>query len=178
MPLAQPNRLPIIGVMGSGYHPHEDKAQTLGRWLASKGVHLLTGGGQGTMLQVSQAFFKTEGRAGKTIGVLPANKERNGPKTGYPNDWVEIPIVTHLPHSGKKGQHELSRNHINILSSDLIVALPGSSGTSSEVQLALKYGKPVIAFIDFRLDIPDLPEDVPQAKDLSELEAFFNSHLN
>ena len=70
--------------MGSGYHEHEEKAQSLGRWLASKDVHLLTGGGQGTMLQVSQAFYKTEGRTGKTIGVLPSNKERNGPKKGYP----------------------------------------------------------------------------------------------
>jgi predicted Rossmann-fold nucleotide-binding protein len=39
-------KLPVIGVMGSGREPHEEKAQLLGAWLAHEGVHLLTGGGK------------------------------------------------------------------------------------------------------------------------------------
>ncbi len=39
------NRLPIVGVMGSGVHPHEELAAPLGRRLARLDVHLLTGGG-------------------------------------------------------------------------------------------------------------------------------------
>jgi len=31
-----------------------------------------------------------------------------------------------------------SRNHINILSSDVVIALPGSKGTYSEVMLAIR----------------------------------------
>ncbi|MDH5458813.1 MAG: LOG family protein, partial [Nitrospinota bacterium] len=37
-----------------------------------------------------------------------------------------------------------SRNHIIILSADVIVAFPGGAGTHSEIQLALEYGKPLL----------------------------------
>ena len=37
-----------------------------------------------------------------------------------------------------------ARNCINVLSSDVVVACPGGTGTISEIALALKYGKPVI----------------------------------
>jgi uncharacterized protein (TIGR00725 family) len=38
-----------------------------------------------------------------------------------------------------------ARNAINVLSSDVVIALPGGSGTLSEVALGLKAGKTVIA---------------------------------
>lgn len=44
--------------------------------------------------------------------------------------------MTHLPLSGPFGTEDRSRNHISILSSDVVVALPGGDGTSSELQLA------------------------------------------
>ena len=37
-----------------------------------------------------------------------------------------------------------SRNILVVASADLVVALPGSHGTRSEVSLALKLGKPVL----------------------------------
>jgi len=37
-----------------------------------------------------------------------------------------------------------ARNLINVLSSDVVVACPGSAGTVSEIALALKNSKPVI----------------------------------
>lgn len=49
--------------------------------------------------------------------------------------------------AGVAGQEALSRNHINILTSDVVVALPGGPGTASEVRLALHYGKPVVLFL-------------------------------
>ncbi|HUT02907.1 MAG TPA: DNA-binding protein, partial [bacterium] len=49
----QVRRLPIVGVLGSGSEPHEEKAKPLGEWLAREGVHLLTGGGGGVMEAVS-----------------------------------------------------------------------------------------------------------------------------
>ena len=70
------------------------------------------------------------------------------PKDGYPNRWVEIPVLTHLPLSGERGTEPMSRNHINVLSSDVIVALSGDAGTLSEVRLAVRYGRPVIAFVE------------------------------
>ena len=38
-----------------------------------------------------------------------------------------------------------SRNHINILTSDLVILLPGGEGTASEAELAVRYNKSVIA---------------------------------
>lgn len=170
----QAARLPVVGVMGSGSHAHEDRAGELGRWLAAAGVHLLTGGGGGVMTSVSRAFFETAGRAGGVIGVLPGDPE---PPPGYPNPWVEIPIRTHLPAMGALGADPRSRNHINILSSDVIVALPGSAGTSSEVRLACAYGRPVVAFLAARSEIPDLPDGVPVSDALDGIQRFVSEHL-
>ena len=136
-------RRPIVGVMGSGSEPYAELAQPLGRMLARAGYHLLTGGGRGVMSAVSQAFAAAEPRAGSIIGVVPGDADGNAP-TGYPNPFVEIVIRTHLPTSGAGGSGPDSRNHINILSSHAVVALPGSAGTRSEIDLALRYGKPII----------------------------------
>jgi predicted Rossmann-fold nucleotide-binding protein len=40
----------------------------------------------------------------------------------------------------------MSRNHINALSGDVLIALPGGAGTVSEVMLAVRYGKPIVLF--------------------------------
>lgn len=166
------DRLPIVGVMGSGSEAHDSKARPLGRWLAQAGVHLLTGGGGGVMSSVSRAFYETEDRRGVVIGILP-----HGAPGGYPNRWVEIPIATHLPLSGERGTEPMSRNHVNVLSSDAIVALPGSAGTSSEVRLAITYGRPVVAFLDSAAQIPGLPDSVPICSSLEGVRSFVEAHL-
>jgi hypothetical protein len=71
------------------------------------------------------------------VVCAPADDTVEAPH-GYPNPWVEIPVYTHLPVSGMGGLDASSRNHINILTSDVIVALPGSAGTWSEVMLAIR----------------------------------------
>ncbi len=130
--------------MGSGSVPFRELSEPLGQLLADMGVHLLTGGGSGVMEAVSKAFVAVLPREGNTIGILPSEPHGTGPKRGYPNPWIEIPIYTHLPHSGTKGTEPLSRNHINVLSSDVLVFLPGSEGTRSELTLALQYQKPIL----------------------------------
>ena len=115
-------RIPIVGVMGSGVEPHAQRAGELGRWLAMTGVHLLTGGGGGVMAAVARAFHETPGRRGLVIGILPAEAFGSAtPKPGYPNPWVEVPIFTHLP----SGDGPTSRNHLNVLSADVVILLPG-----------------------------------------------------
>ena len=166
-------RRPVVGVMGSGTIGHEELAEPLGRWLAERGVHLLTGGGGGVMRSVSRAFSEAAGRAGVVIGVLPGTP----PPDGYPNGWIEVAIHTHLPLSGVRGTDPMSRNHINVLSSDVIVALPGSSGTSSEVKLALAYDRPVVAFVPSRAAIPNLPPEVPAHSSLDAVGRFIEGHL-
>src|SRR5262249_29779612 len=133
---------PMVGVMGSGTEEHADLAEPLGRWIAEQGYDLLTGGGQGVMAAASRGFASVPGRRGVAVGVLPA-----GPPAGHPNHLGAIAIRTPLTKRGSEGADILGRNHINILSSDVIVALPGGPGTRTEVDLALHYGKPLIAFL-------------------------------
>jgi uncharacterized protein (TIGR00725 family) len=169
------NRIPIVGVMGSGVDEYPEKTRPLGQWLAESGFHLLTGGGGGVMSAVSKAFCDVKVRKGLSIGVIPTEDGR--PKPGYPNPWIEIPIVTHLPLSGRDGMEKGSRNHINVLSADVLVALPGGYGTSSEVELALKYQKPVIAFIDHSEDIPKLPIEIIKTDRFQVLTEFILSEI-
>ena len=161
--------------MGAGAHAHEDLAVPLGRQLARLGVHLLTGGGSGVMTSVSRAFAEVENRAGLVIGVLPLAEAVGGPEAGgaYPNHWVEVPIRTHL---GKLGADAFSRNHVNVLTSDVIIALPGSSGTASEIALSIHYGRPLVLFGD--LDrARDLPDTVATAASVDEVIAFVRDAL-
>ncbi len=173
------NRLPIVGIMGSGEIEWAERTADLGRWLAEGGFHLLTGGGKGVMTSISRAFFEAPDRKGSVIGVLPCRTDDPycRPREGYPNPWVEIPIVTHLPLSGNQGADPLSRNHINILSSDVIIALPGGAGTLSEVVLAEKYQRPLVAYLHDRSELPGLPPTVPIANTLEEVQEFVKKHL-
>ncbi len=155
----------IVEVIGSSEKAWENEASQLGAWLAKIGVHLLTGGGDGVMASVSRAFYETSGRKGLVIGVLPASSDDPlcPPKKGYPNPWVELPIGTHLPLSGSLGTDPFSRNHIIVLSADALVAFPSGPGTRSEVVLAQRYHRPIIAFFENEQDFQDLPDEIPVA---------------
>ena len=165
---------PIIGVLGSGTERHEQLAEPLGTWIAQQGFHLLTGGGGGAMAAVCQAFVAVPDHLGLTIGVLPTNAESSlaDAPPGYPNRWVELAIRTHLPRRGAHGRSPLSRNHINVLSADVLIALPGGSGTMSEIELAVRYGRPCVAFLSDRIQGLQLPQDIPVAKELSDVATY------
>jgi len=111
---------------------------------------------------------------------FPPPGKMNVPK-GYPNEWVEVPVYTHLPTSGNNGHEPNSRNHINILSADVVVALPGGPGTGSELQLAALYGKPKMAFLGCKgpdgpkgivVGIDKVPGGVDVATDLATVQRF------
>ena len=151
-------RRKVVVVIGSGQVADPNSA-AVGRLVAMLGFDLLTGGGRGVMEAVSRAFHETEPRKGIVIGVVPATVEgleliedRTAADvqyvlpSGYPNPWVELAVYTHLPDTGAQGASRFSRNHINVLSADAIVALPGREGTRSEIWLARQYGVPLIAF--------------------------------
>ena len=168
--------------MGSGSARHAHLAEPLGRALARIGVHLLTGGGAGVMESVSRAFSAVPGREGLVIGILPAGDTRPdrdadpGTPPGYPNPRVELAIRTHLDARGDDGSGIRSRNHINILSSDVVIALPGSSGTASETELAIRYRRPLILLGD-TARAERLPVSVPTAETVDEAVEFVRRAL-
>ena len=131
------------------------------------------------MEAVSRAFYARPGRKGIVLGIIPGQAAHGTCHSlpGYPNPWVELPVFTHLPLRGGQGAEPLSRNHINILTSSVIVALPGRFGTASEVRLALQYKKPLIAYVCHRGQIPDLPPQVPAADDLKKITGFILAHI-
>ncbi len=146
--MQQKNR--TIGVMGSGKEPWLAFSEPLGAWLAQAGFNLLTGGGQGVMLAVARAFTGVPGRAGRSIGILPTQADPLAgfvPLDGYPHPFVDIPILTPLPRREPDAEpHTINRNYVNVLSSDLIVALPGGHGTAEEIALARRWRKPLVCF--------------------------------
>jgi len=168
-----------VGVMGSGGEEHEELARPLGELLARLGVNLLTGGGGGVMTSVSRAFTQSPRTTGICIGIIPCldAAHRHIPKPGYPNPFVELPIFTHLALSGAEGWEERSRNHINVLSSNFVVALPGGDGTSSEVGLALRYQRPVTILAANDADVVNLPPEVPRLRLVNEVETMIEEHL-
>lgn len=146
--MQQKNR--TIGVMGSGKEPWLAFSAPLGEWIAQAGFNLLTGGGQGVMLAVARAFADVPGRAGRSIGILPTQADPLAgfvPLDGYPHPFVDIPILTPLPRREPDAdRHTINRNYVNVLSSDLIVALPGGHGTAEEIALAQRWRKPLVCF--------------------------------
>jgi predicted Rossmann-fold nucleotide-binding protein len=174
-----------VTVVGSGRTAAPESA-AVGRLIATLGFDLLTGGGRGVMEAVSRAFYETTPRRGVVIGVIPATVQglerlerrqaaavtyRTPP--GYPNDWVEVGIYTHLPDRGEQGTLGSSRNHITVLSADAVVAMPGRRGTQSEMWLATQYGVPIIAC--GRHDT--VPPGVPRALTIDEVRRFLLQQL-
>ena len=168
------SRLPVVGVMGSGREPHTERARRVGEWIARAGYHLLTGGGRGVMAAVTEAFVGVPARRGLAIGILPAaaGGSPGAARPGYPNPWVEIAVRTHLDQVGAHGSGPASRNHLNVLSSDVVIILPGSAGTASEARLAVHYGRPCVAWLADRADVPGLPDAVPVESRFPAVEAF------
>lgn len=132
------------------------------------------------MTSVSRAFVQAPRARGICIGIIPclSESERGKPKDGYPNPYVELSIFTHLPYSGSRGKDDLSRNHINVLSSAAVIALPGELGTASEVSLAVDYRKPVIAYSPETRLVDHFVQSVPRATTLREVEEFLARHLD
>lgn len=135
----------IIGVIGTGNKDLPEvvgrAARAVGKWIAKCGAHLLTGGGAGIMQAAARGFCSIKERRGLSIGVIPKGRD---PKL-YPNEWVELPIYTHLRGADPKGRD--SRNHIVIRSSTAVIAMPGHSGTQAEVEIALALKKPLFVIL-------------------------------
>jgi uncharacterized protein (TIGR00725 family) len=119
-----------IGVMGPGMSATAGDvrhAYELGKLIALEQWVILSGGlNLGVMAAVNEGA-KSVG--GLTIGILPGADRRGM------SEHIDLAIVTGMGSA---------RNNINVLSSDVVIACGMSTGTASEVALALRAGKKVI----------------------------------
>jgi hypothetical protein len=65
-----------------------------------------------------------------------------------------------------------------VLSSDVLIALPGASGTESEVRLAVEYGKPLAVYSIEEALVSRFPASVLRLRTLSEVENFLRRELS
>lgn len=124
----------IIGVMGGGEGASPQTcmvAYELGAAIARQGWVLLCGGrAAGVMDAAAQGAAEA---GGLTVGILPDTTAARASR------FLAVPILTGMGDG---------RNIINVLSSQVVVALKGGAGTLSEIALALKSQRPVI-LLDF-----------------------------
>lgn len=131
------------------------------------------------MAAVAAAYCTVPGRTGLSLGILPCEPDRpDRAPDGYPNSSIELPIRTHLPWSGERGTELGSRNHLNVLTSDVVVSLPGSAGTASEISLALRYRRPVVVWLGDEAEMPHCPAEAPRARDLDAVRRFVDRVLS
>lgn len=121
----------VVGVMGSGEDGDAallELARDLGAAIAREGWVLLNGGRACGVMDASARGASDAG--GLVVGVLPDDDAHSASR--------------HLDVAIRTGMGD-ARNAINVLSSDVVIALAGGAGTLSEVALALKAGRPVVA---------------------------------
>jgi hypothetical protein len=120
----------VVGVMGSGGDPGPEvaaAAERLGELIADRGWVLLNGGRACGVMDASARGASRAG--GLVIGVLPDGDGHGASR------HLDIAIRTGIGDA---------RNLVNVLSSDVVIAMTGGAGTLSEVAFALKAGRTVI----------------------------------
>ena len=127
----------MIGVIGAGSCPKkiEELALEVGREIAHSGGIVVCGGLGGVMAAAARGAKEA---GGYTIGILP------GPSIHDANAYIDFPIATNMGHA---------RNAIIAQTSEALIAVAGGYGTLSEIALALKMGKGVVALAS-ELPIP------------------------
>ena len=144
MSLAHHKRHGIIQVLGSSRNPHTSLSHSLGRRIALAGLSVMTSGeGGGVAMAVAEGFMSVEKseRRGESIAVIWSGV-KPGEIPGYPNRFVEVPVSLKVKRQ-MVGEHQVhSRNHGN--EADVVIALPGESGTSREIKVAGEYEHPTI----------------------------------
>jgi uncharacterized protein (TIGR00725 family) len=101
-------------------------AYKIGRLVAESGAVLVCGGLAGTMEAAAQGAHDA---GGLTIGLLPGREKKEA------NPYIHITIPTSIG---------FARNAIVACAADIIVALPGSYGTNSEICYGIVFDRPVI----------------------------------
>lgn len=149
MCVSRPRRISVIG-SGSCDERTAETARTLGGLLAARGFAIVCGGLGGVMAAACRGAREA---GGATIGILP------GEDIGAANPYVDVPIATGLG---------IARNVLVVRNGLVAVAVAGAAGTLSEIGIALKLGRPVVALGHFATLPGVIAADTPeQAADLA-----------
>jgi len=118
-----------IAVVGAGDASAQirELAFEVGKTIAARGAVLVCGGRGGVMEAAARGALSA---GGHTLGILP------GYDRAEANPHIEFAVATGM------GQ---ARNVIVVASADAVIALAGEGGTLSEIGLALKLDRPVVA---------------------------------
>ena len=124
-----------VAVVGSGEATGElyELAREVGRLVASRDGIVVCGGLSGVMEAAARGATEAGGVA---IGILP--------------DEYRDRVNPYLSYSVATGTGQ-ARNLAVVCSGDVIVAVGGEYGTLSEIGLALKVGRPVVALASWDL---------------------------
>jgi uncharacterized protein (TIGR00725 family) len=122
-------RARTLSVIGAGVTSLAQQriAEEVGREIARSGA-ILVCGGRGGVMEAAACGARLEG--GHTIGILPSYDRAQA------NQYIEFAIATGIGEA---------RNVIVVASGDAVIALEGEAGTLSEIGLAMKIGRPVVA---------------------------------
>ncbi len=120
---------PYVAVVGSGTATGGlyERAREVGGLVANRGGVVVCGGLSGVMEAAARGATEAGGTA---IGILP-DEDR-----GRANAYLSYSVATGA------GQ---ARNLAVVCSGDVVIAVGGEYGTLSEMGLALKVGRPVVA---------------------------------
>jgi uncharacterized protein (TIGR00725 family) len=126
---------PYVSVVGSGAASGElyEKARQIGRLVAEGGGTVICGGRSGVMEAAARGATEAGGIA---IGILPEEDRREA------NKFLSFSIATGTGHA---------RNLAVVCSGDVVIAVGGEYGTLSEIGLARKIGRPVVALRSWEL---------------------------
>lgn len=111
-----------------------DWAEEIGQLLARAGATVVTGGLGGVMRAASRG---ASAAGGETVGILP------GADRTAANEYVSVPVATGLG---------VTRNLVVVTAADAVIAVGGRHGTLSEIGLALRMGRAVVALASWRVE--------------------------
>ena len=131
----------------------EKLAYKIGQIIAKTGAVLVCGGLDGVMTAAAKGAKEA---GGLTIGILPGRDKKDA------NPYIDIALPTSIGYA---------RNAIVACSADIIVALPGSHGTRSEISYGLVFGRPVIDLGNWNI------EGMIKVKNINALEQKIREYL-
>ena len=132
----------------------EELAHKVGLIIAKVGAILVCGGLGGVMEAVSKGVKEA---GGTTIGILPGQDKTDA------NPYIDIALPSSFGYA---------RNAMVACSADIIVALPGSHGTSSEISYGMVYKRPILDLGNWNI------EGMIQVKNLEDAEEWIKGYIS